>query len=482
MREWTLTLPEPLHRRLHAHLFPGDQDEHGAVILAGVAQEPRATRLLARELHLAQDGIDYVPGQRGYRMLKAEFIRDRILAARNEQLVYLAVHNHGGCDRVGFSEDDLRSHERGYPALLDITRGSPVGALVFAERAVAGEIWLPGGARVQLHSATVVGRRIERLTSAPPARPAGHPQIFDRQARLLGDAGNELLSRLKVGVIGAGGVGSLLVEFLARLGIGSLVVVDPERVDVTNLPRLVGATRWDASWPFTAEGRPRWLQALGGRFATSKVDLARRVARRAHPGIDFEGIRGDVADAEVAERLLGCDYLFLAADTMQARLIFNAIVHQYLIPGVQLGSKALTDKSTGRLEQVFSVARPINPAAGCLWCGGLISPSRLQQEAENSEERRVQRYVDDPEVVAPSVITLNAVAAAHAANDFLFAVTGLTHEDADTAYLRVLPLERRVVWDEFKGRPDCTECGAGPEGRSARGDAVELPTRRRRVN
>ena len=40
---------------------------------------------------------------------------------------------------------------------------------------------------------------------------------------------------------------------------------------------------------------------------------------------------------------MDCDYLFLAADTMRARLLFNAIVHQYLVPGVQVGAKVHED-------------------------------------------------------------------------------------------------------------------------------------------
>lgn len=474
---WTLTLPEDLYRSLHQHLFPGDADEHGAVILAGMAQGRDGPRLLAREVHLAQDGVDYVPGQRGYRMLKAEFIRDHMLAARNQRLVYLAIHNHGGTNRVSFSGDDLRSHERGYPALLDIARGMPVGALVFAEQAVAGDIWLPQGTRVALSSATVVGGRFERLAPSPRVGLQGHALIYDRQARLLGDLGNQLLSELKVGIIGAGGVGSLLVEFLARLGVGSLVTADPDRIDLTNLPRLVGATRRDAMWPLTAEGSPEWLRRLGKRLATTKVALAERLARQANRGVIFEGILGDISDHEVASRFLGCDYLFLAADSMQARLVFNAIVHQYLIPGVQLGCKAVVDKKTGQIDQVYSVVRPINPDSGCLWCGQLISPSKLQQEAETEYERRVQRYVDDPDIEAPSVITLNAVSAAHAANDFLFAVTGLTRPHAEDAFLRYLPLERKSVWDEAIRYAACSECGSGPSSRRARGDATPLPTR-----
>ena len=114
--------------RLIGHLFPGDADEHGAVIAAGIAESSRGVRLLARDVALARDGIDYVPGKRGYRMLTADFVTDNILRCARDRLVYLAVHCHGGRDTVGFSPDDFASHERGYPALLDLVDGLPVGA------------------------------------------------------------------------------------------------------------------------------------------------------------------------------------------------------------------------------------------------------------------------------------------------------------------------------------------------------------------
>ena len=73
---------------------------------------------------------------------------------------------------------------------------------------------------------------------------------------------------------------------------------------------------------------------------------------------------------------------------------------------------------------MFSVARPVAPDQGCLWCNQLISPAGLQHEAATAGERRAQNYLDEPDVVVPSVITLNATAASQAANDFLFAFTG----------------------------------------------------------
>ena len=60
-----LILPAKLKNDFFSNLFPGDDDEHGAVISAGVVCTVRGLRLLARDLFLAEEGSDYVPGERG---------------------------------------------------------------------------------------------------------------------------------------------------------------------------------------------------------------------------------------------------------------------------------------------------------------------------------------------------------------------------------------------------------------------------------
>jgi hypothetical protein len=66
---------------------------------------------------------------------------------------------------VGFSRVDLASHKRGYPALLDITNGEPVGALVFAQNAVAGSVWTRDGADFIRPSHIRRWRRIHFITA-----------------------------------------------------------------------------------------------------------------------------------------------------------------------------------------------------------------------------------------------------------------------------------------------------------------------------
>jgi hypothetical protein len=472
-------MDEPLYRRLHDHLFPGDYDEHGAVIVAGISETERGTRLLAREVLLARDGIDYVPGTRGYRALTAQFVAEQSDYCVAQNLCYLAVHCHGGRFEVGFSGDDIASHERGYPALLDITNGGPVGALVFAEEAVAGDIWTPEG-RFELDHATVIGPSVRRLYPNPRPRPRHADPVYDRHARLFGDLGQEILSGLKVGIIGLGGGGSLVSEWLSRLGVGHIVGVDFDHVEVSNLPRVVGATRWDAmAW--LAGRRSKWLRELGRRFASRKVHVARRVARRANPDIRFDAIVGNVLDEQTARLLADVDFLFLASDSIQSRLIFNALVHQYLIPGVQIGAKVPVDSKASTVGDAFVATRPLLPyaGAGCLNCHELIPAARLQEEALSENERRSQRYVESEEVAEPSVITLNVLSAAQAVNDMMMMFTGLYHEGVNLHHQINFVRERLLtevgpMVDEF-----CMDCSDTVRSLRARGDHARLPCRAR---
>lgn len=466
---WTLVIDERLLHELMDHLFGRDSGEHGAVIAAGIVKTPRGTRLLARELFLAEDGIDYVGGRRGYRMLTAEFVSEKIRSCRDEKLVYLAVHNHGGRGYVAFSDDDMRSHERGYPALVDIS-GGPVGALVFAENAVAGDIWTPDRTRRPLEEMIVVGRNIQRWHPAPPPRPPKADPTFDRQARWLGDRGQDLLSRLKVGVIGAGGAGLPLITLLARLGVGEITVIDPDRIDPTNLPRL-DVRRVDA---MTFLRRVPRTDRLANRLSTRKVNLARRAVRRASRSIKFVGIPLNVIEPEAALALVDADFIFLAADSHQARMVFNAVLHQFLIPGIQIGTKIPVENGSGVVGDILTNIRLVLPYSGCFRCNRLISPSKLQDESLAGRERERNRYLE--EVPAPSVITFNTFSAAQAANDFLMMFGNLLQGEEPNGYLRGRPRERKMEpVTPLPNKADCRDCGTTSRSRRGRGQGAELP-------
>ena len=249
----------------------------------------------------------------------------------------------------------------------------------------------------------------------------------------------------------------MLVEQLAHLGVGTIVVVDFDVVQTHNLSRIVGATPRDA------------------RDQTKKVRVASRNVARIDSAICVEEIDGDIADHDVAVALTDCDFLFLATDTITSRLVTNAIVQSHLIPAVQIGAK-VDLRAQGGIESVYVAVRPVWPRQGCLDCAGLIEPMALRKEENTDQERAAQNYLGSPEVVDPSVVSLNGIAASSAVNVMLMCAVGLADEsllrhrllDAQTGdWLTLQPIRKDA----------CLWCGESSRSRYALGDAAALATR-----
>lgn len=453
-RGWSLTLRPRDWERLEQHLF-SDGDEHGAVVLAECVEGPRGPRLIGAELLLAQDGVDYVAGTHGHRALRATFVRDAALRARARRLAYIAFHNHGGTTSVGFSSVDLDSHKRGYPAIRRITRQT-VGAVVCTPKAAAGDLWLPDGTRAPLAELVVPGAQLRRLRPEPAGPPVSGRAAFDRQARLFGDLGQSCFREMTVAIVGLGGVGSIVAEYLARLGVGHLVLIDNDVVEETNLPRLIGAKRRDI-------GKP-------------KVDLARRNIRTANPEAKVTSLRSAVQDPGALRLLTAADWIFLAADTHAARHWVNAIVETHLIPATQMGVQVPVAPS-GAVGRIHAGYRRMSPGDGCFWCCGLIKPAELAIDMAPGAEREQAQYVEN--VPAASVVTLNGITAAQATTDFMLAVTGLS--TAQPMHHVEFVRDRTAMNTVPRRDADCGWCGDSDEAgeRSQLASRLRAPQRTR---
>ncbi|MFM2330303.1 MAG: hypothetical protein RLZZ494_2406, partial [Pseudomonadota bacterium] len=87
---------------------------------------------------------------------------------------------------------------------------------------------------------------------------------FGGLARLYGAPAYERLRRLRLAVVGVGGVGSWAVEALARCGVAELVLIDLDQVAESNINRQV--------------------QALGATLGQAKVQALRERIADIHPG------------------------------------------------------------------------------------------------------------------------------------------------------------------------------------------------------
>ena len=104
----------------------------------------------------------------------------------------------------------------------------------------------------------------------------------------------------------------------------------------------------------------------------------------------------------------------------------------------------------------MSANRPVRPGLGCLWCNQLIDQNQLAKEAKTDEERKAQAYgVEEPN---PSVISLNAISAAHSVNDFLLDYLGLRPDSGMLYYEHFHFLNGKRSLVEPRRDAECSEC------------------------
>ncbi len=106
---------------------------------------------------------------------------------------------------------------------------------------------------------------------------------FDRTARLFGDAGLARLANSTVTVFGVGGVGSFAAEALVRTGVGRVILVDYDRICVTNVNRQ--------------------LHAMKGTLGKPKVEVMAERLRLINPDAVIEA-RAEFYGPETSARLL----------------------------------------------------------------------------------------------------------------------------------------------------------------------------------
>ncbi|MCD8374253.1 MAG: tRNA threonylcarbamoyladenosine dehydratase [Oscillospiraceae bacterium] len=153
---------------------------------------------------------------------------------------------------------------------------------------------------------------------------------FSRTEMLLGSAGMERLSRARVAVFGVGGVGGFAAEALARSGVGSIVLIDDDRVCLTNINRQIIATRKTV-----------------GRY---KTEVMRERILDINPA------------AEVEERR--CFYLPENADE------FDFSRYSYVVDAV--------DTVTAKLEIITRAQVCGVPVISCMGAGNKLDPTRFR--------------------------------------------------------------------------------------------------------
>ena len=123
---------------------------------------------------------------------------------------------------------------------------------------------------------------------------------LQRTALLLDELSLQKIQSSKVAVFGIGGVGSYVVEALARVGIGSFILVDHDLVSISNINRQLIALH-------STVGRP-------------KVIVAKERILDVNPNASVEARQEFYLPGQDNSFLSGCSYIVDAIDTVASKL------------------------------------------------------------------------------------------------------------------------------------------------------------------
>ena len=236
---------------------------------------------------------------------------------------------------------------------------------------------------------------------------------YDRQLRgdFLTEAHQAMLSRATVAIIGVGGLGSWTADLLARAGVGTLMLADPDIVETVNLHRQDLYTEADVGWP--------------------KATVAAKRLRRINSQVTASGHRLRVAPKTMGMLAGNADLILDGTDNFATRFMINDYAVATGTPWIFTGVTAT--------EGQLLVIRPGDTA--CLRCLMPTPP--------------------DTEITCMDLGVLGPAVALHSARQATEAIKLLTGQaDAATPYL-----EKTNLWTNTVQRlqlpidPDCPCCG-----------------------
>lgn len=432
-----LRIAEHLWTSLCQQLLARKDVESAGLLIGEPLSTPSGTVIVVRDAVVVADGA-YLIRRRDQISIDPVALNRLTRPARDRGWSVFTVHTHPGASAPWFSAADDAGDARLMPSLHRQIPDTPHGSLVLVDNGSVVARAFDNNATARPIDLHVVGRVLATANTPGEA----HEPWFARQALALGARGQSLLRRLRVGVVGLGGIGSLVSLQLAHLGVGELVLIDGDLVEASNLSRVAGATKADAG-------------------CTHKVEVAARYARSV----------GLVQHIECEPRFLGpdhaallasCDVIFSCVDRQTPRAVLNRAAYDSLVPVIDLGTVFRVDAAGAVVADAGRVV-VVGPGRPCLACWGHLDPHALRVEALSDADRESEiraGYIEGAEEAQPSVVAFNTFVAGAGVGELVRLATAFAGAAAPPLRLAFSFTEGTVRRNTVSPNPRCAICGA----------------------
>ena len=402
---YTMTFLESDFNLLETHLRHS-KNEKAAYLFARVVNTPDETRLLVYEVSPvfayeidSQSPIGLSIPSRSY--------VNAIKKSRLDKSAFIFVHSHP-TGPMGFSVQD--DHEESILFEFANRRNmQPVHASLVASNGATcfrGRVWLSDGTTAPVELIRVIGDRWRFFFCQDENVPI--PEYFDRQVKAFGTEFQQLLSRLHIGIVGAGGTGSAVAEQLTRLGVGRLTIIDHDCFDDSNVNRVYGSRVMDKDIP--------------------KVTIVARHAEEIGLGTRVIPIQKHLGFKSVAKKLRDCDLVFGCTDDQWGRSVLSRLAIYYIIPIIDLG--VIIDPERETIRAVTGRVTILQPGYACLYCReritaeGVASESISISDPNRADALAAEGYIPGVQMPAPAVVSFTSAIASAAIAEFIDRVIG----------------------------------------------------------
>lgn len=410
MTRYTLTFLEDDYEHLRRSLSAHAGVENAAYILFRQSKTEREVRLLVREIiptkaeHVLEATASHM------KILSASF-RSAMKRADELKCGFGFVHTHPEGYEKHSPQDDREEGTLFRTAYNRIHNDTPHVSLVFGMDGItAARVWREDGTIAPVERVRIIGRRFRFWFDK--REPGDVREFFDRQVRAFGSDLQTLLKRLTIGVVGAGGTGSAVIEQLTRLGVGELIVSDGDVFQASNVNRLYGSHVSDQG--------------------TAKVKIAQRTVSEIGLDTEITIIPRPITFRSAFGAFRDCDIIFGCTDEEWGRSLLTRAAIYYGIPIFDMGVKI--DSANGTIRSIQGRVTPLMPGAPCLFCRGRITAERvgIESQRETDPELAAQRvrdgYAPELEEPAPAVIPFTTTVAASGISELLNRLTGFMGE------------------------------------------------------
>lgn len=369
---YSVAITEDIHKIAARHLLRSDRQEDLCFALWFPSQGHTRRTALIWKLILPNSGDRKIHGNASF---TGQYFERAIGEAVKTGAGLALMHSHPGPGWQGMSLDDINA-ERNHAAASKGATGLPiVGLTIGTDGAWSARFWEKTKPRTYerfwCESVRVVGDALnitfmEQLIPVPKFK-----KNLERTISAWGHKKQAVLSRLKIGIVGLGSVGSILSEALARMGVSHVKLIDFDFIEYVNLDRTLHAYEDDS---------------LTGR---AKVAIAADAFRRSATSekATVEPIEWSVVEESGFRDALDCDILFSCVDRPWPRSVLNFIAYTHLIPVVD-GGIAIQTKPNGTMRNADWKSHIVGPGRKCLECLGQYDSGLVSAEREG--------YFDDP--------------------------------------------------------------------------------------